>query len=100
MFAIVVAVKGGPAGGAVLLHNATIELYVTAAATAIVSAVIGLTLSALGTALREVLPLVVPVILASALFNGSLVQLVNLWGCSRSAGSSRPSGVSRPRRPR
>lgn len=80
MFAIVVAVKGGPAGGAVLLHNATIELYVTAAATTIVSAVIGLTLSALGKALREVLPLVVPVILASALFNGSLVQLVNLWG--------------------
>ncbi|OBH66410.1 ABC transporter [Mycobacterium intracellulare] len=80
MFAIVVAVKGGPAGDAALLHNATIELYVTAAATAIVSAVIGLTLSALGTALREVLPLVVPVILASALFNGSLVQLVSLWG--------------------
>ncbi|WP_297595061.1 ATP-binding cassette domain-containing protein [Mycobacterium sp.] len=80
MFAIVVAVKGGPAGDAALLHNATIELYVTAAATAIVSAVIGLTLSALGKALREVLPLVVPVILASVLFNGSLVQLVSLWG--------------------
>ncbi|WP_231995153.1 ATP-binding cassette domain-containing protein, partial [Mycobacterium sp. 852002-10029_SCH5224772] len=80
MFAIVVAVKGRPADGAALLHNATIELYVTVAATAIVSAVMGLTLSALGTALREVLPLVVPVILASALFNGSLVQLVSLWG--------------------
>jgi len=80
MFAIVVAVKGGPVGGAALLHNATIELYVTAAATAIVSAVIGLTLSALGKALREVLPLVVPAILASVLFNGSLVQLVSLWG--------------------
>lgn len=79
MFAIVVAVRGGPEGDAVLLHNATIELYVTAAATAIVSAVIGLTLSALGKAPREVLPLVVPVILASALFNGSLVQLVNHW---------------------
>nr|WP_225329770.1 ATP-binding cassette domain-containing protein [Mycobacterium sp. WUMAC-025] len=80
MFAIVVAVRGGPAGDAALLHNPTLELYVTAAATAIVSAVIGLTLSALGKALREVLPLVVPVILASALFNGSLVQLVSLWG--------------------
>lgn len=80
MFAIVVAVRGGPADDAALLRNATVELYVTAAATAIVSAVIGLTLSALGTALRQVLPLVVPVILASALFNGSLVQLVSLWG--------------------
>lgn len=80
MFAIVVAVKGAPASGAVLLHNATIELYVTVAATAIVSAVIGLTLSALGKALREVLPLLLPVILASVLFNGSLVRLVSQWG--------------------
>ena len=80
MFAIVVAVKGEPAGGAVLLRNATIELYVTAAVTAIVSAVIGLTLSALGKSLREVLPLLVPVILASVLFNGSLMRLTSLWG--------------------
>lgn len=80
MFAIVVAAKGGPPSGAVLLRNATIELYVTVAATAIVSAVIGLALSALGKSLREVLPLAVPVILASALFNGSLVELVKLWG--------------------
>jgi ABC-type multidrug transport system ATPase subunit len=80
LFAIVVAAKGGPARGAVLLQNATVELYVSVAATAIVSAVVGLALSALGTSLREVLPLLVPVILASALFNGSLVQLVSKWG--------------------
>jgi hypothetical protein len=80
VFAIVIAVKGEPAGSAVLLHNATIELYVSVAVTAIVSAVIGLALSSLGKSLREVLPLVVPVILASALFNGSLVQLVSVLG--------------------
>lgn len=82
--AIVVAFKGGPVHGAVLLGNATIgatvELYAAAALTAIVSAMIGLALSALGRSLREVLPLLVPVILGSALFNGSLVQLVNVWG--------------------
>ncbi|WP_156671344.1 ABC transporter permease, partial [Mycobacterium sp. E1214] len=79
-FAMVVAVRGGPAYGAVLLHNATVELYVTLAVTAIVSAVLGLTLSTLGRSLREVLPLLVPVILASLLFNGSLVQLASTWG--------------------
>jgi hypothetical protein len=80
VFAIVISVKGEPAGSAVLLHNATIELYVSVAVTAVVSAVIGLVLSSLGKSLREVLPLVVPVILASALFNGSLVQLVSVLG--------------------
>ena len=80
LFAIVVAVKGRPVHGAVLLHNATIELYVSVASTAIVSAVVGLALSTLGKSLREVLPLLVPVILASLLFNGSLVPLVSKWG--------------------
>jgi ABC transport system ATP-binding/permease protein len=80
MFAIVVVGKGGPVHGAVLLQNATVELYVSVAATAIVSAIIGLALSTLGKSLREVVPLLLPVILASVLFNGSLVQLVSKWG--------------------
>lgn len=80
VFAIVVADKGGPVRDAALLHDATVELYVSVAMTAVVSAVIGLALSTLGSSPREVLPLPVPVILASALFNGSLVQLVSEWG--------------------
>lgn len=80
VFAIVMAGKGGPGRGAVLLHNATAELYVSVAMTAVVSAVVGLALSTLGKSLREVLPLLLPVILASALFNGSLVHLVSNWG--------------------
>jgi hypothetical protein len=80
MFAIVVFGKGGPVHGAVVLPNATVELYVTVAVTAIVSAVTGLALSTLGKSLREVLPLLLPVILASVLLNGSLVQLVSKWG--------------------
>ncbi|OBI45604.1 ATP-binding cassette domain-containing protein [Mycobacterium colombiense] len=80
VFAIVTAVKGEPGRSAVLLHNATVELYASVAVTAIVSAVIGLALSSLGKSPREVLPLVVPVVLASALFNGSLVQLVSVLG--------------------
>ena len=80
VFAIVVLVKGGPVHGAVLLGDATVELYVSVAATALVSAVVGLALSATGNRLREVLPWLVVVILVSLLFNGSLVQLVGKWG--------------------
>lgn len=79
-FAIVIVVKGGPVHGAVLLGNATAELYVGVAVTAVVSSVVALALSAMGNRMREVLPLLVPVILASLLFNGSLVQLVGKWG--------------------
>lgn len=77
---IVVVVKGRPVQGAVLLHDPALELYVAVATTTIVSAVVGLALSSLGNSLREVLPLVVPVILASLLFAGGLVSLVGTWG--------------------
>lgn len=80
-FAIVVVAKGGPVHGAALLGSlGTVELYVSVAATAVVSAIVGLALSAMGNRPREVLPLLVPVILASLLLNGSLVQLVSKWG--------------------
>jgi hypothetical protein len=82
-FAIVVVVKGGPVHGPVLLGfsgGATAELYLSVAATALVSAFVGLALSATGNRLREVVPLLVLVVLASLLFNGSLVQLVSKWG--------------------
>ncbi|ORC04648.1 ABC transporter [Mycobacterium persicum] len=78
--AVVVAGKGPPVHEAVLLPNATVELYVSVAATAVVSAIIGLALSTLGRSQREVLPLAVPVILASALFGGGLLPLVGTWG--------------------
>jgi hypothetical protein len=80
VFTIVVVVKGRPVHGAVLLHDATVELYVAVAVTAIVSAIVGLALSTLGKSLREVLPLLVPVILASLLFAGGLITLVGAWG--------------------
>ena len=50
------------------------------ATTAIVSAIVGLAMSSLGNSLREVLPLLLPVILASLLFAGGLVPLVGTWG--------------------
>ena len=77
--AAVLADKGQPAHGAVLLGNADVELYVSVAATAIVSAIVGLALSAAGNSLREVLLLLVPAILASLLFAGGLISLVGTW---------------------
>ncbi|SPM41883.1 transmembrane ABC transporter ATP-binding protein [Mycobacterium numidiamassiliense] len=79
-FAIVVAVKGGPVHGALFLYDATFELYASVAGTAIVSAIVGLAVSTLGRSLREVVPLAVPVILASLLFAGGLLTLVGTWG--------------------
>ena len=78
--AIVLAVKGGPTHGAVLLHNADVELYVSVAAD-------GHCLGdrrdwrsqPLGNSLREVLLLLVPVVLASLLFAGGLISLVGTW---------------------
>lgn len=80
MFAIVVVGEGAPVHGAAALQNATVELYVTVAVTAIVSSIVALALSTLGKSLREVVPLLLPLLLASVLFNGSLVQLVSRWG--------------------
>ncbi|MDD4868044.1 MAG: ATP-binding cassette domain-containing protein [Mycobacterium sp.] len=77
---LVVAGKGGPVHGAVLLGNADIELYVSLAATAIASAIVGLALSARSRSMREALPLAVPVVLASLLFAGGLLPLVGTWG--------------------
>jgi ABC transport system ATP-binding/permease protein len=79
-FTIVVSVKGRPVHGAVLLYDATVELYVSVAVTAIVSAIIGLAVSTMGTSLRGVVGLAVPVILASLLFAGGLITLVGTWG--------------------
>ncbi|SPM36004.1 transmembrane ABC transporter ATP-binding protein [Mycobacterium rhizamassiliense] len=78
-FGIVVLAKGQPAHGAVLLFNATFELYVSVAVTAVVSAMIGLAVSTLGKSLTEVVPLAVPVLLASLLFSGGLITLVGTW---------------------
>jgi ABC transport system ATP-binding/permease protein len=78
--AIVLARKGAPLHGAVLLGNPIVELYLAVAATAIVSAIVGLTLSALATSKQQILPMLVLVILTSLVFAGGLVSLVGKPG--------------------
>lgn len=76
---IVLAGKGGPRHGAVLLGSADFELYVSVAATAVVSAIVGLALSSLGRSVGEAVALAVPALLASLLFAGGLMSLVGTW---------------------
>lgn len=77
---IVISGKGGPKQGGALLGNANVEIYLSVGVTALVSAIVGLALSSVGKSMREVVPLVIPAVLASLLFAGSLVSLVGTWG--------------------
>jgi ABC-type multidrug transport system ATPase subunit len=75
----VLVVKGRPVHGAAALQSPGVELYLSVGVMAIVSAIVGLAMSSLGKSLREVVPLVVPVVLASLLFAGGLLPLVGKW---------------------
>ena len=72
---IVVAGKGAPTRGAVLLGSPVAELYLALAVTAIVSAVIGLVLSSLARSTEQVLPMLVVVIMVSLVFSGGMFPI-------------------------
>jgi ABC-type multidrug transport system ATPase subunit/ABC-type multidrug transport system permease subunit len=78
--AIVLAGKGGPAAGAVLVGNSVVELYLALAATAIVSAVGGLGLSALAKSGEQILPMLVVAIMVSIVFCGGLIPVTGRPG--------------------
>lgn len=78
--AIVVAGKGGPTQGAVLLKNPIVELYVVLALTAIVSAIVGLALSALARTNEWILPMLVVVIMLSIVFSGGMIPVTGRTG--------------------
>lgn len=78
--AIVVAGKGGPTQGAVLLGNPVAELYVSLALTAIVSAIVGLALSSLARTNEWILPMLVVVIMLSIVFSGGMIPVTGRVG--------------------
>jgi hypothetical protein len=73
--AIVVIGKGPPTRGAVILGNATLELYVTLAATAAVAAIMGLALSAAANSQDQILPMLVMSVMLSIVFSGGLIPV-------------------------
>lgn len=84
VIAIVMAGKGLPTRGAVVLgHSASAaaaELYVTLALTAIVAAMVGLALSSLARSSEQILPMLVVTIMASMVLAGGLIQVTGRIG--------------------
>ena len=73
--AIVVAGKGAPTRGAVVMGDPILELYLTLAATAAVGAVTGLALSAAARSQDQILPMLVIAVMLSMVFCGGLIPV-------------------------
>ncbi|HEY3995390.1 MAG TPA: ATP-binding cassette domain-containing protein [Mycobacterium sp.] len=74
---IVVLGKGPPARPAVLLGNATFELFVAVAATCVAAAMLGLLLSALARSNEQIMPLLVVSLMGQIVLSGGLVPVTN-----------------------
>ncbi|MBV9351336.1 MAG: ABC transporter permease, partial [Mycobacterium sp.] len=74
---IVILGKSPPTRGAVLLGNATVELYVTVAATCVASAMLGLVLSSLVRSSEQIMPLFVVSIMAQLVLCGGMVPVTD-----------------------
>ena len=73
--AIVVAGKGGPTRGAVVVANPILELYLTLALTAAVAALTGLAMSATARSHDQILPMLVISVMLSLVFCGGLIPV-------------------------
>jgi ABC transport system ATP-binding/permease protein len=74
---IVVLGKGTPARPAVLLGNATLELFVAVAATCVAAAMLGLLLSALARSNEQIMPLLVVSLMMQMVLSGGIVPVTN-----------------------
>ncbi|OBJ00851.1 ATP-binding cassette domain-containing protein [Mycobacterium sp. 1465703.0] len=75
--AIVVVGKGPPTRPAVLLGNATLELFVGVAATCVASAMLGLLLSALARTGEQIMPLLVVSLMLQMVLSGGMVPVTH-----------------------
>ncbi|WP_439098135.1 ATP-binding cassette domain-containing protein, partial [Mycobacterium malmoense] len=75
--AIVVIGKGAPKRPAVLLGNATLELFVAVAATCVAAAMLGLLLSALARSNEQIMPLLVVSLMGQMVLSGGMVPVTN-----------------------
>jgi ABC-type multidrug transport system ATPase subunit len=75
--AIVVLGKGVPTQPALLLGNATFELFSTVAATCVASAILGLMLSALARSGEQIMPLLVVSLMFQLVLSGGLVPVTD-----------------------
>ncbi len=75
--AIVVLGKGTPTRPALLLGNATLELFVAVAATCVAAAMLGLLLSALARSNEQIMPLLVVSLMMQMVLSGGMVPVTN-----------------------
>ncbi|OMC47234.1 ABC transporter ATP-binding protein [Mycobacterium sp. IS-2888] len=78
--AIVVLGKGAPTRGAVVLGNATLELFATVAATCVASAMLGLAVSSLVRSSEQIMPLFVVSVMAQLVLCGGMVPVTGRLG--------------------
>ncbi len=69
--------KGTPTRPAVLLGNATFELYVAVAAACVAAAIFGLVLSSLARSNEQIMPLLVVSLMAQLVLSGGMVPITN-----------------------
>jgi ABC-type multidrug transport system permease subunit len=74
--AIVIVGKGAPPN-ALLLSNATLELFVAVAATCVAAAMLGLLMSALARSNEQIMPLLVVSLMMQMVLSGGLVPVTN-----------------------
>jgi hypothetical protein len=72
---IVLVGKGAPSQPAVLLGNASLELFVTVAATCVASAILGLVLSSIARSNEQIMPLLVVSLMLQLVLGGGLVPV-------------------------
>ena len=75
--AITMIGKGGPTQGATVLGNATLELFVSMAATTVTAAMVGLALSAIAKSNEQIMPLLVVAIMSQLVFSGGMIPVTN-----------------------
>ena len=75
--AITIIGKGAPTQGATVLGSATLELFVSMAATTVTAAMVGLALSALAKSNEQIMPLLVVAIMSQLVFSGGMIPVTN-----------------------
>jgi ABC transport system ATP-binding/permease protein len=74
---IVIAGKGAPTKPALVLGNATLELFVAVAATCVAAALLGLLMSALARSNEQIMPLLVVSLMMQMVLSGGMVPVTN-----------------------
>jgi ABC-type multidrug transport system ATPase subunit len=75
--AITIIGKGAPTQGATVLGSATLELFISMAATTVAAAMVGLALSALAKSNEQIMPLLVVAIMSQLVFSGGMIPVTN-----------------------